>query len=298
MSPVIRLSVLYLLLGAVSLLGSVGCSLSLQTSDGAPKPDKRAEPAAEVYSESGEALPFDLRVLEAVNDGERLHVLARVTPRTNWNHNDVVARLTALRGTDVVGVAYYPFVHHNARTSGGVGQVGGLFKARKPLQFSVTVAAQQITDYQLELLWGEEARGFEGSPQFPKPSLRMHKLQVESQPISCGRPPCDIEYRITGELLNSGRVDLYDIVVSVGFVALQPGEKLDLSRHIPDNVQPVELKGVRLKPGDSQRIRLVMEYPPPIDNEAVVRPWSVSSRSNGRVVNRERISLECTILFR
>jgi len=154
--------------------------------------------------------------------------------------------------------------------------------------FSLTLPSAGLTNYQVEVLWGQEAQPFgqPGTPNSPavpdaaKPFLALRNLEVHRVPSeSCATPnECELKFTITGEFFNSGGATVRNVVILAGFTS---ADKLDLKDQILENERRIEVRNMGLKPGASKPFRLALEkYVTAIDQAApqpAVRILSVDS---------------------
>lgn len=103
-----------------------------------------------------EKMPFALEVLDEKNDGESLEVYGNVVSNTHWNPDNVWLRLSSLKKGTLVGVTNSPL--SKLRPLGAQSGEGELTEPEEKLSFAMSVPAKEMTDYQLQLLWGDEAR--------------------------------------------------------------------------------------------------------------------------------------------
>ena len=109
--------------------------------------------ASSAKTDAKPGLPFSLEVADEVNDGERLHILGAVSAAADWNLKDVIVKLTSLAGGNTIGVSYLPLTQAKKKLQ-------TMIKAGEKYSFTISVPSKEITDYQLELLWGEEAKRY------------------------------------------------------------------------------------------------------------------------------------------
>jgi len=232
------------LIGGALLLSTAGCSLLSAPEAPAREPVETAAP---------EDAPFVLRVVDEMNDGASLHVLANIEARTPWDPRRVLVRLTGLRSGEIVGVRDFRL--------GGSGGAAASMAAGQVMPVSLSIPVAQVTDYQLELLWGEEA----GEPaSVALPPLTLQSLAIRRLPESCPEAVCRISYEVSGELRNNGRGIIYRAALGVGFAE---GGQSD-----PDNEEQVELGVLALQPGQSRPIRLVIDQTMPRDRANAITP--------------------------
>lgn len=222
--------------------------------------------------------PFILEVMDEKNDGRQLVVKGRIIPKTSKPASEVVVRLSALdRGGD------QRVTFHNMQDllAGGAKPKGEPVMLEKGVARSFTLAMplKGITNYQLEVLWGQEAAPYAPSEPIsdaqkepkkePKQFIALRNLEVHRVPTeSCVSPDqCVVRFTITGELFNSGSATINDVVIEAGFSS---GDSLDLQSQILENEKRVEVPNLRLAPGASQRFKVSLDKLVPAN--AVVAP--------------------------
>jgi hypothetical protein len=236
-------SVSLVVVASVVVFGLVGCS-------GVPAPRPSASPVES--AQAGRNVPFGLKVVDEVNDGQRLHILASIESRTPWDPSRVMVRLTGFSGEKVLGVSDYPLLG-----SGNSG-AAAVFEPGRPFDVSLSIPVVGVTDYQLELLWGEES-GMELQSAAPSPlQLRNVAVIKSAEPCSAGR--CPVVYEVSGELINSGPGTIARAALGVGFLPHVQGGG-GLVAGIPAEEEVVDIAALALEPGRSRPIKLSVEQP-------------------------------------
>lgn len=225
--------------------------------------------------------PFILEVMEEKNDGRQLVVRGRIIPKTSKPASEVVVRLSAL---DRGGEQRVTFHNMHDLLAGGTKAKGEPVMLEKGVARSFTLAMplKGITNYQLEVLWGQDAVPFgpaepvsdvpQESKKEPKQFIALRNLEVHRVPTeSCVSPDqCVVRFTITGELFNSGGATIKDVVIEAGFGS---GDSLDLQGQILENEKRVEVPNLRLASGASQRFKVSLDKLVP--TSAVVAPQPV-----------------------
>ncbi|MCO6431212.1 MAG: hypothetical protein J5J00_10155 [Deltaproteobacteria bacterium] len=207
-------------------------------------------------------VPFQLEVVDEVNDGQRLHVLGSISSEADWQMRDVVVKLTGLKEGSLVGVSYLPLQKIASEAA-----PGGMIRAGEKYSFSLSLPANEITDYQLELMWGRDAAQYLkeiGSSQGG--TVEIRNIEVTTFQEQCGLTGCTFKHKISGRLVNSTLTPVNRVVLGVGFLKIEPGAALDLSKQIPENEERVEVPNVSLEPGGSRSIKLDIERSVPDPN--------------------------------
>jgi len=207
--------------------------------------------------------PFILEVVDEVNDGKQLTVKGRILPKTSKPASEVVVRLSALDRRGEQKVSYNNMQDVLTGDSASHGAPRMLEKGvAQPFTLSMPMAG--ITNYQLEVVWGQEAAQFaprRAAPESKKDSkqfIALRNLEVHRVPTeSCVSPDeCIVRFTITGELFNSGSATIRDVVIEAGF---GKGANLDLPAQILENEKRVEVPNLRLAPGGAQRFKVSLD---------------------------------------
>lgn len=198
----------------------------------------------------GSELPFTLEVNDEVNDGDRLHVLGSISARTQWRLNEAIVKLSGISEGKVVGISYLPLTREPDKKS-------ELIEADEKYAFSISIPSSNITDYQLELLWGEDAtRYLTQLKESRGGQLELRNVQVETIQQPCEGKKCDTTFRLSGTLYNGTSRAINEIILAAGFIRHPPGEVLDLSKQIPENEERVTLGRIYLRPGASRAVSM------------------------------------------
>lgn len=233
-------------------------------------PKKRQKAIAVARGGDPSVTPFKLEVTEESNKGDVVVVRGRVVGKRGWAPSQAVVRLTALdtKGEQRVSVHKLSDFHPSKSSiSGG-----------EPAKFSLSIPSVGISNYQLELLWGDEAAPYLNVtkaslklPKKPKEYLALRNLEVHRVPDgSCSSPEeCLVTFAIKGEFYNSGSQIVSDVVLKAGFC---PADKLDLPDYILENERTIEVRNMTLKPGGTKPFRLSLEKLVPASDTVAYQP--------------------------
>ena len=245
-----------LLLGLISI---VGCTLFGVST---PLPPERA--VGLISNESSVLSPFDFRIVNEMNDGKNLHILAELLPHTNWPMSGVMLKLSGLKEGDIVSSRIYPIkdlLLDIDRQKGSDRLLEG-----KPLRFALITSSEQLTDYQLELLWGDgkrlnpsEVESSTKSIGLPPPVLSIQEIQLEAQDVACLKPPCGRSFKVRGVMINRGDEVIDRSMLGVSFVWVPEGGSFDSTRYQADNEQRVQINRLGLKPGEKRPFRVSLD---------------------------------------
>jgi hypothetical protein len=216
-----------------------------------------------------EATPFILELIGEVNDGKRLTVRGRFTPKVQWSAADVLVRLSALDNAGKARVAFFALSNDALSTAFTQLQPG------MPTEFSVSIPSVGITNYQLELLWGrdaephqKQARSLQGAgDEF----LALRNLEVYRVPSDdCATPnECTVRFTLTGEFYNAGSATISQVQLKAGFVR---ADELDLADKVLENERRIEVRNMGLAPGGTKPFRLTLEKFIPMDEQVAPKP--------------------------
>ncbi len=236
--------------------------------------------------------PYAISIIEEVNDGSRLNVLASVRAKVPWDTAGSIVRLSSLRDGEVLSTSLLSLpaaVVEAERAS-----VSTILQADAAVQFSLSVAAVGMTDYQLEILWGEEAKPYAKTlnpPSDQQPStlktseqlrrvvypkartLGLQNIEVESTTQACEKgEKCGISFKLAADLVNGTSETVHYAVLGVGFVWIEKDQPLNLVDAPPDNEEKVEIEDITLEPGEHRPVSLTFERPAPVNTGGEFKP--------------------------
>lgn len=248
---------------ASSIFLFCGCSLVSN-----PEPPAHPDVVLETSENlpGNERMPFALQVNQEINDGKELHILGNVKANTAWNPDYVIVRLTSLKDGNPVGVVHQSLRKLIEAKVGLVKEVAAVVDKDEEVSFSLTVPSVGISDYQIVLLWGEEAEPYldKGLPRMSGKSggpsvgaglkLRVHSIEIETLRAACSYPPCDVRFRLKALLQNEGKATIKSAKLGVGFI---PSE-LASAQTVPEQEETVDVPNLNLEPGNSRPFRILL----------------------------------------
>lgn len=257
----LALSITALLLSGCSMFGS-------DTKPAVPVASMQQDNYVPGYNEK--RAPFTLEVIDELNDGERLLVMLRLTPQVRWNADNVVVKLNALKDGKVVAskdhCIYSPCSERLENKKRPV-----WLEASVSREFTIPLTAAEITDYQVELFWGDEARAYRDSAflmqTLASPTLRS--ISSEREVGQCAEDSCEFSYTVTANLQNPENIPLESVVLGAGFI-LDGEERTTLS--IPENEEQLEVPDLHLRPGQSKTFEFVLEQDIPLEAQNRIKP--------------------------
>lgn len=229
-------------LGLPLLCGS--CSKSIQ----APQ-SLRAQRALDFARSSRSNQPFDFKILQEFNDGANLFVVAEITSRVKWPLDEVAVHLATRKDGEIVkelgqslrqalGSEVKPFE-------------SDMLKAGEVRKFSLSVPSSGMSDYQLELLWGEEAQPYlRAFGQQQAIELR----EINFQRVNCLSDSCPLEYEVRCQIVNAGNRLVNIVHLGTAWSSINPSDGLVVESEIQEEV--VTLRGLALKPGSARELKV------------------------------------------
>ncbi len=247
---------IYGFLVCLVLVALVGCSPTVVA---VPIGD---EPLDSASGARPEVTPFVLDIVDESNDGQRLVIKGRVSSKERWSAEEVVLRLTALDDNGSQRTL--------RNTLSELLPDLKVLEPDRPADFTVALASPGLSNYQLEVLWGAEARGSLSTTTAPASSqpiatapptgqgLVLRGLEVHRLPDpSCASPDeCRVKFTITGEFFNAGRATISGVSLLAGF---SDADKLDLQDQILENERRVEIQNMKLASGGTKPFRMALE---------------------------------------
>ncbi|NMC62965.1 MAG: hypothetical protein GYA55_07325 [SAR324 cluster bacterium] len=199
-----------------------------------------SEPELEVEEHEN---PVQILIDNEKNDGERLYIKGRVKAKTAVQLRQVVVRLVSLKNGEQIGAAYYPLAEKEKERGGD-----GMLAANDEVSFSISVPAKEITDYQLELLWGEEALNYLVSVEPAVTPVNEEYLRIEEVqlfPPDCGESTCEGKSYLLAKLKNTSNKVIKALILALELKGAE------------ENVLP--LNDLALQPGAYRPLRLEID---------------------------------------
>ena len=232
-------------LGLLCLAGLTGLGCGARQRAEIPRAHTSDEERAE------EKAPVALDIIEAVNDGRRLHVYARVTALTDWDASALQLKLS--------GLASGRIVHEMTEVVREKGEEGSrILPLGSVRDVYLTIPATDISDYQVELIWG-------GKGERIKDSMEAKILIREVRVESTGDPGCSAgdcrkpEVAVRFELYNGSERPVERL--SIGLSLKRSPGVVDSGAKLSDDYQVIDLEAVSIGPGQSRSVRMVVDAP-------------------------------------
>ncbi len=209
-----------------------------------------------VASQDGEAsaeqkTPFLIEVLDDANDGGRFLVLVSLLAQTDWQAQEVGLRLLGLQGGNIVQRTEYSVAELLDEIDGD--PASAVLEGGEAYELVLTTDAKGLTDYQVELFWGPEAKAL-----FAKNSqageISLENIRIAQLRSGCPGPDCLAQFQIEAELLNSTTTLIDDATLLIQFFDTITGVQMT-------HEERVSLGKLGLEPERARAIRLLIDSP-------------------------------------
>ncbi len=228
--------------------------------------------------------PLQLQILGESNDGVLLQIKVRVTPLVDWPTEKVVVLLSALQNGVVISESAHCITgicgesnHLNAPALEKSVSESTILKRNAPIDLTLTVPSQAMTDYVVDLLWGEEAGNFRSKlPGVSAPmDLQLPELvdfKVGDRLSSCEKSICSASYGLTATLVNKSPAILKSITLGAGFILDEKASNDRDYSKIPEKEDEIPLPELYLSANSSKTIEIVLEQSVPREMLARIVP--------------------------
>ncbi len=197
---------------------------------------------------------FSLEVLEKINDGEKIYILGQITSEVKAPVKDVVLNLRLL---DINSKVVSEHAYILSKLMGK--DKSEFINADEPKKFLISTDLKKSTDFQLELLWGEEAL-----KKFTKPNaqaqtstktevLKMSNLYFDKKIVSPSGKDLQYYFVISGDFENLSDKVVKEISLAVSFKSKIGDKKLS------NDEEFLEIKDVALKPKSTKKFEMELE---------------------------------------
>ncbi len=232
---------------------------------------EESNPSQKDNKKSGKpSLPFSLEINDEVNDGDRLHILGTISAVTDWSLNDAIVKLSSISEGRVVGISYLPLTKISNKLQ-------SMIKGGEQNSFTISVPSENITDYQLELLWGQEAKQYLTSIRNqPAGILEIRDIKIQTIRQACSNPDCMVKFKVNATLFNQTSKPVKQVILGIGYIRINSAPELDLQRQIPQNEERIDIGQILLAPGDSRSIVISFDQEVPekslVNTEGEIKP--------------------------
>jgi hypothetical protein len=240
-------------------------------------------------SEHNQTKKSNLAVLQRPANGDPF-ILQVLSEQFDGN-DSVIIRLLTQKGGEVIGSKEF-VVEDLFNSYGTFGSSSAKLEKTYQYKFGLSIPATQGSEYQLELLWGEEALPYLGknnlgqkdSLKLPEPlqtsragselttgrnvplpdakNIELQGLRISKKRYCYEQQECQIEFQITAEIVNLSNEVVKSAMIAVGFLDKE-GEAYKYGVRIPEEEELVELPNLSLQAKNSQSIKLVLDQKVP-----------------------------------
>lgn len=232
--------------------------------------------------------PFILQVLSEQFDGNELVLTVGFASFEDVDYDSVIIRLLTQKGGEVIDSKEF-IVEDLFNSYGTFGSTSAKLEKTFQYKFGLSIPATQGSEYQLELLWGEEALPYLGkkdSLKSPEPNavqpsragseltagrnvplpdaknIELQGLRISKKRYCYEQQECQIEFQISAEIVNLSNEIVKSAMIAVGFLDKE-GEAYKYGVRIPEEEELVELPNLSLQAKNSQSIKLVLDQKVP-----------------------------------
>jgi hypothetical protein len=183
-----------------------------------------------------------MEITEDVNDGQHVYVRGLVHVRAVWPLEEVAFRLSSFADGEPQSSKLLPL--------NSVLSQSGALVAGESRNFEVHMPVGAAREYQLELVWGEDARAAVQAEAVK--ALQIRAFRSEHVPVTCPEGACPEKLVLHGKLFNSGTLRVNAATLGVSIHWVPEGAELDLASRIPENEERVEISSLNLEAGSER----------------------------------------------
>lgn len=217
--------------------------------------------------------PFRLQILSESNDGKQVQVKTRVIPLAGRVDGDVALILSLYRDGVLLANKINCVVDEcealPASTNSKVA-ASRPYESKLRSYYDITLSAVSgnITDYRVDLLWGNEAKEY--LSQLPQESSKhalispqLINLKVNQTRTNCTDYSCQVAYNINAVISNQSSAILKEVVLGAGFLLQSDLQNMDANGKNPENEEEIPLTELYLEANSSKNIELLLEQEVP-----------------------------------
>jgi len=243
-----------LLLFAV-LIDFSGCGLFSSKKIAAPAASA-SENQVLASSEENASIPFQIKIFKETNDGAQLRINGELVRKAPFPLEGVVLKLTGFNQGQEVGQSFYSF---QSKEEDQVSEAGSI-------PFEIVLNQSVLSDYQLELLWGSEAKSY---LTLNAPMQKTNQVDVKNVLLeACDAPNCKQSFTVRAELQNLGAQTIAKVVLGISFVRTDAPS----SEAANQNEITLNLDNLGLRAGLSRSLRLAVENKIARDKIGLLKP--------------------------
>ena len=203
--------------------------------------------------------PFQLSVADELYDGDKLVVSGTVVGAIPWAPYEVAIQLVGYRdGKEAVRAT--TSVAALAKIQNPADKIEPVIDAGGALPFAAAINARELAHYQLELLWGKDAKHALLLAQ--RPTLGEVFTAVES----CRNgDECKEQFRVSATLHNAGIERINEVTLGISYSWIAEGDTMPVpinDRDTPEGEELLSLSELSLEPGDDYPLSIVVPMPP------------------------------------
>lgn len=202
-------------------------------------------------SESKE--PFNLNIVEELNDGNNLHLRGNIISYADWPLENLSIKTIGYTNGEEKLEKVWPLQNLLSDKSS--------FSANQMRDFVVSIPAIGLTDYQLELSWSGKALASAANKQVnPLSGLVIKDLQYQELVDTCLQGSCPTQILAKGLFFNPNQQIISSATLGIGWI-LAGQSKLDLRAQIPENEELLEISDLNLLAGQAREFAIEISKP-------------------------------------
>ena len=203
--------------------------------------------------------PFGVSILDEAFDGELLTLSGVVRAQAPEKLERVLLRVAVSdKGRPVSSRLVIPCMDAFPLVRGRECQ-GELLAVGQEIPFQLSLHVPSGSDYQLELLWGDDAEAV-------RPRVVLTDLVVHQEPLGCTVTPCPTGFAVRGVLRNVSRNVVQEVQLGIGYVA-----QASVTGAVPDSEETLTVPGP-FQPDEQRPFRIRLGGDLPAGEIARVRP--------------------------
>ncbi|MDZ4785351.1 MAG: hypothetical protein SGJ02_04660 [bacterium] len=219
-----------------------------------------------------EAPPFQIQILEEKNLGDEIRVKLRLTAHVPWPSDNIVILLSSLKGESVVSKVQNCIFDDCIPKKD---QKIEILPAFVPKDITLSVPAEEVSDYRVEVIWGAEATEFKQQLALQlqdnvAPELSL--ITIDKKVSNCSLAECHVAYTVKAILTNTSTRTIKEVILGAGFFILNSSEKPNKVPQIPKNEEKIPLQDLYLAPNSSKTIEVIVEQDVPRSVERLLKP--------------------------
>ena len=205
--------------------------------------------------------PFRIEIQKEWNDGGRLYVAGSVVVGPGFEAGDAVLRLRTFSQAEVKAETL-----QRLTVPAPSAEEASIGEGARSIPFVMTLPFSSLSDYQIDLLWGNDAGPYLSKLEDVQASPAVEIRSVRLRAASCENADCEQSHVVEAELFNAGNEAVTAMTIGVIFGGANSAET-------PEGLEElVEISGLRLLPGETQKLRLLIDEPLPETMRPLLQP--------------------------